>query len=422
MSETASRDALGRAGSGYGLPEGVAEGLKGPLFRVGWLLFFAGVPFLDWSAPGVLLVLIHWAWTGSALKPDLPPGRGYAVYRVAVLGVVAAYGLSLIPAVNRVHALAESIGFGMLLLFGLTYALRMESAAPGWWHRFLWPVPLTGTAAAVVGLWQDYQLRPYGAVAPRISGVHENPNAYSTAIMFGLFLGLAALSRYKDWRRWLAIPYVGLLGAAMLTTGSRGAWVGTMVGFGLYGLFRLVGHWRLRQYRRLVLTVAAALLLVLVLGLVYNAANPWTQARIGSIIDVDANKDRVVLWETMVRLIQDNPWLGVGMGNIKHRFAEYQVDTRRETFGTAHNFVLQFLGEIGIFGGIFIALLLIVWFVWGRPGVDASTARVLLYCMLGALFARDLFDNSLTNFYVFFVANWLGGTLVGARSTLRKEP
>lgn len=396
---------------------GAVEGAKGVLFRAGWLLFFAGIPFLNWSAPGLLLVLIHWAWAGAKLRvTDGPHDRATVVYRAALFGVLAAYGLSIIPAVNRVHALAEGFGFGLLLLFGFTYAVRMEAAAPGWWRRFLWPIPLTGTAGALVGLWQDFQLRPHGSVAPRIAGVHENPNAYSTALLFGLFLGVAALLQYRDWRRWLAVPYTLLVGAAMLATGSRGAWVGALVGFGLYGLFSLVSDWGLRRYRKLVLTVAAMLLFVLCLGLVYNAANPWTQARIGSILDIDANHDRIVLWGTMVRLIKDNPWFGVGMGNIKHRFAEYQLDPRRESFGTAHNFILQFLGEVGVVGGVFIALLLVVWFVWGRPDVSSSSTRVLLYCLLAALFARDLFDNALTNFYVFFTANWLGGTLVGARA------
>lgn len=382
------------------------------LFHWGWLLFFAGLPFIEWSALGLLLVLAHWAMA----RPQ-PVLRTPQLYRLAVFGTLTAYALSIIPAVNRLEAFGESVGFGLLLLFGMTYALRLETHEPGWWQHYVWPVPLAGVAAAGVGLYQYVFIASFRG---RMMGVHSNPNVYSTALLIGLFVGAAALWRYNDWRRWLIPPYGAVMIAALLTTGSRGAWVGVLAGVAVFTLLVVANYWRIRPGRAVFLGVGAVLVGVLTVWLVYSNVSPTTQARMASVVDIEANQDRVRLFGTMVNMIKSNPWLGVGMGNIEHRFAEFRVDERMQVFGTAHNYALQVLGETGVIGGLFALLLLFVWFRLGWPDPRESVPLLLLYSLLAAMFVRDLFDNTMTNFYVFFLANWLGGTLVGARTALRE--
>lgn len=391
-------------------------GVQGMLFHWGWLLFFAGVPFLEWSAPGLLLVLLHWGVsgltrTGKSLTRLSPPWT----YPVAVVGMLATYALGMIPAVNKLHAFGEGLGFGLLLLFGLTRGFHQEAQSPGWWSKYLWPVPITGTVAALVGLYQNAYLTKTPMFAGRMTGVHTNPNVYSTALLLGLFLGIAALVRYRDWRSWLSVPYSALLVTALLTTGSRGAWVGVLAGMAVFALLLLSRLWRFGRRRAFAFGMVGVLAVVLVLALVYNGVGPGTRARMESVVDVEANQDRIVLWSATIRLIKSNPWLGVGMGNMKHRFAEYRDSPRGEVFGTAHNFLLQFLSESGVIGTFFMLLLIGTWFAVGWPPARATPSLLILYSLLAAMFARDLFDNSLTNFYVFFIANWVGATLVAAR-------
>ncbi|MFS8523840.1 MAG: hypothetical protein FWJ83_03165, partial [Limnochordales bacterium] len=148
------------------------------MLHAGWLLFFAGIPFSGLSAPGILLILIHWA----VARPQLPPAAlanprtAAAVkwYRIAVFGLLAAYAAGLAVAASPVDALGAGLGNVLLLLFGAVYAFRLELANPGWWRRYLWVVPLSGAVHAGIGIAQ------YLESGTRVMGVHSNPNAYST--------------------------------------------------------------------------------------------------------------------------------------------------------------------------------------------------------------------------------------------------
>lgn len=405
----------------------VTEKLSNGLFHWGWLLFFVGIPFLGWSALGLLFVFIHWAWVRPKASVQASPVAGEEgmlapdptprLYRLAVYSLLTAYALSIIPAVEKVNAFGEGLGFGLLLMFGLTYAFRIEVQQPNWWQSYVWPVPIAGAASALFGLYQYAFV--YGFKG-RMMGTHGNPNTYSTALMIGLFLGAAALSRYRDWRRWLIAPYAMLIVAALLTTGSRGAWVGVIAGTAIFLLQIFIRQWRVRPRRALLVGFGGTLAAVLVLWIVYSSVNPGTQARMVSIVDVGANQDRVQLYGTMLHMIKEHPWLGVGMGNIRFRYAEFQQSSRGGVHGLAHNYFLQALGETGVFGTLCLILLWIVWLYFGWPAPDSSTAHLLLYSLLAGLLIRDQFDNALSIFYVAFLLNWLGGTLVASGWTMKR--
>lgn len=396
-----------------------STGAKGYLFHWGWLLFFAGIPFLGWSALGLLLILIHWAVARPNLSAPLPKNSASPaapnLYRVAVLGLLGAYGLSLIPAESMIDALGAVIGFGLLLLFGINYACRLEMLRPGWWRRYIVVVPFTGLANALIGIYQ------YSKTPIRVLGLHGNPNAYSTALLISLYLGVAALSLYRDGRRWLIAPYAVIVTAALMATGSRGAWVGAVAGMGVFMILLIAQHWRVHRGRALLIGVGGVLTGVLMLYGVFTSASPSVQARMSSVLSIDANMDRVTLYGTMVRMIKANPLFGVGMGNIKVRFAEFLGAEGGEVHGIAHNYFLQSLGETGIVGTAFLILLWVVWFTRGWPAQGSPPATLLLYSLLVGLLVRDQFDGSLSIFYVAFLLNWLGGTVVGSRVSAQER-
>src|SRR5690606_10387605 len=148
----------------------------------------------------------------------------------------------------------------------------------------------------------------------------SNPHAYSTVLLAALYLGVAALVQYGGRRRWLAVPYAAVMAAGLLATGSRGAWVGALAGAAVFGALALRGVWRANRRRALAAGAAGLVLAGLAVGAVYAAADAPMQRRMASIFDLNANQDRVVLYQTMWDLISDNPVLGVGVNNIKHRF------------------------------------------------------------------------------------------------------
>lgn len=381
-------------------------------FHSGWLLFFAGIPFSGLSAPGLLLILIHWALVRPKLAPvareNPRTAAALKMYKVAVVGLIVTYLAGIIVSVNRMDAFGAAIGYGLLLLFGSNYALRLELTTPGWWRRYLWVVPVSAAAHAGLGIVQ------YVQSGTRAMGIHSNPNAYSTVLLVGLFLGVAALVQYNDRRRWLTVPFVAIVVGALLASGSRGAWVGALTGVLALGALVLHNLWRSDRRRAMMVGTAGVVVGVLIVAALYSMANPRMQARMASIFDLGANQDRVVLYQTMWDMIRDNPVLGVGVNNIKHRFADYQGDRSGVVHVIAHNYFLQSLGETGVVGTTFLVLLWFVWLYYGRPKPGAPTSVLVLYSLAIALLVRDQFDNALTIFYLVFLLNWLGGTLVGA--------
>lgn len=118
---------------------------------------------------------------------------------------------------------------------------------------------------------------------------------------------------------------------------------------------------------------------------------------------------RLVEWGVAWRLFCDNPFFGVGIGNYggeafsKH--IELGVLSPAGFFLHSHNILLQFLAEMGFFGGVWIFLFCILGVVgWWRAAVDVG--RVLPACILLVFSVYSLFEFP---FWVmhFFVLNLL---------------
>lgn len=73
---------------------------------------------------------------------------------------------------------------------------------------------------------------------------------------------------------------------------------------------------------------------------------------------------RLVAWRTAMRMIQDNPWFGVGMRNFQPRYLDYAQlppTASKTTTYVAHNSYLQIWAESGTLAfGVYVAMLLSV--------------------------------------------------------------
>lgn len=377
------------------------------LFHAGWLLFFAGIPMLGWSSLGLLLLLIHWAVGRrgrASAEFDRPPG----VYPWAVWGLIFSFFLSSALAASKYDAFGTSLGYALAHLFGLSYAYRLQRQRPGWYVRYLWVVPVTGAMHAAYGLYQ------FAEGMTRAVGVHENPNAFGTAMLIAQFLGVMALAMEKGRRRWLVVPYVALTTGGLLASGSRGSWLGVAAGAVVFAAtYARVRREQLRSHR--VKAVAVVVLLALVVGAsVAVWGNDYLQRRFESIFTLDRNQDRIVLYRTVWNMFKAYPLTGVGPNNIKHHYDDFVVvDGRHTHHGMAHNMFLQSLAETGIVGTAFLLLLLYAWFVVGFPR-GGSPASLGLYALLAALVVRDQVDGVSVNLYILFLMTWLGATLIAS--------
>jgi O-antigen ligase len=254
-----------------------------------------------------------------------------------------------------------------------------------------------------------------GGIA-RSFGTFGRPNSYAgyleMILPFAVTVSLWALFALPtSARRWRAavdrggplieerralVPLLGLLiviagagaTALMLAAGitlslSRGAWLGAAVGFLVMML--LAG----RRWLIAVLIATGLLLAALTLG--GAGVLPKTiQQRVGSVGSslillnyykvpiTDANfavKERMAYWFGGIRMAEDHPWQGVGLGNYGVQYdAKYFTSPFMKSQVHAHNYYIHITAETGVIG-LTAYLLLIGGVLATGVGAVRRTAR-----------------------------------------------
>jgi O-antigen ligase len=154
--------------------------------------------------------------------------------------------------------------------------------------------------------------------------------------------------------------------------------------------------------KRRVWRLAAAAAAVTGLSLLLTV--PDISSRAQTMVDVEGNVERLLLWETTWNMIGDYPLLGVGVGS----YQRVQSDYLREevalpmTRTHAHNNLLQVTVERGVLG---LFLFLWLWYVvvsegfrrlWNHRKKRNFSFALVLGCLTGALgfFLDGMFQNN----------------------------
>jgi O-antigen ligase len=206
-----------------------------------------------------------------------------------------------------------------------------------------------------------------GEEATRLGASFQNPNYLAAGLLTSAILGagLAAVTRRASWRLALCGAVV-LIGAAILTTGSRGGIVAALVA-GLAALIVMRGS-RLR-------------LGMIIAGLAVGGML-WVTAASDSSVERLREFDtggsgRIDLWSVAWRMSTDHPVIGVGFGNYPVEAPDYisrpgqleRVEFIVETPKEVHNAYLGLVAETGVIG---LALFLIIIAGLVRITLDAA--------------------------------------------------
>jgi O-antigen ligase len=209
----------------------------------------------------------------------------------------------------------------------------------------------------------------HGTVGGRSGWINifGNPNdmASMTLLQLSMCAGLLFVERQKALRL-LALSGVFVLTLCILTTQSRGGFVGMAV----FGLAALLQANRNRRLRTLVLGAAVA-----AAGVMFAPSNVWTRVKglrgvtnTNNLAAVDGSAEqRWEIWKVAVRMIREHPIHGVGLGaypNV-HGILALQPEFNPTARGNrdTHSTLLNVAAETGIpgvllFAGIFIATVL----------------------------------------------------------------
>jgi O-antigen ligase len=214
-----------------------------------------------------------------------------------------------------------------------------------------------------------------------MSGTFVNSNS------FGCFLGMAAIaaialifregsadrhavtelgesSHMLDWLTGsrLALMALALLFAGgLLLSGSRAGLAATAASAVLLGVLLSRGRLRSRRHLGRVLVtagVAGALIFVIAGGALMQKV-----ARSSS----GGTVDRVLIWQTTLRAIEQSPWLGWGLGSFPDIYAVLQPPQIPLANDKAHSTPLETVLELGIPGGaVAMVVVLLPWMAAGR--------------------------------------------------------
>lgn len=265
-----------------------------------------------------------------------------------------------------------------------------------WLLAVVFAVSLLGILQSTWGAAWTMALNPVQPGADAMQGIHAtrasatfgHPNQFAGFLELWLPWALACLLLAGTWRSQTASGAVTLAAAlALALTFSRGAWVGTVAGAGLF----LIAAVRLRPWP-VVAVVLAALMAAAALWLV----SPDLRARIRSFSAAKqdaAAAGRVDYQKLAWAMVRERPWLGHGAGNypgVLERYQKRGLADHAYVNSHIHNLVAQVAIETGFLGAAaFLFFLgLALWrFLANLQRLTAPGDRLLLMALFSGAVA-----------------------------------
>src|SRR4051812_12842649 len=337
----------------------------------------------------VFVLSVWWAW--MAIRSDrrlvmTPITVTMIFYFVAML-------MSLFVATSLPASLAELSRWAVTILAYVVILNSIQTRREMNW--LIVAMFISALFEAVLGLVQAYTgVGPasfnVGGLLTRAYGTIGAPNSFAGYIDMTLPLAISLAVYF--WARWgslrRAAPYperpsyvslkylrapVGMTFIALilfwtvLTTLSRGAWIG--LSFGVLAMVLALG----KRAAAAISVLFGGLLLLGVAG-VAGLLPPTVTDRFGLLLsqltifdprgvvptpENYAVVERMVHWFTAGNMFLSSPIFGVGIGNFNTLFVKFGVQGWPYSAGHAHNYYLHALAETGVVGTTFYVVVLI---------------------------------------------------------------
>ena len=285
-------------------------------------------------------------------------------------------------------------GANLLVFFTLPFALLVATVAradfPDSVPRALAAAALAlATLFALVGLWQAgthelFFYAPNLAVSNantdffRVTSLFGDPSLYGRHLVLGIGVALALLAGQR-WKPWPLIGLLVVMWAGLFFSYSQSSFAALLIV--TLALAVITGDGRVR------LTVAALALVAVLAGGAYATARLVDGESLNKI-----TSDRTERVEDTLRVIEDRPVAGVGIGGQARASRQLAHSDRPTPTFVSHTTPLTVFAELGVIG-----LALYVWLLVGGALLIAAVLRLdralglaLLAAFLG-LFVHALF-------------------------------
>jgi O-antigen ligase len=389
---------------------------------------------IGWASfVSLLLVQFHLYFSPGPLSVEFVAGAGLLAVIVALIGhgafstcldlpLVAYLATGLLSAVVHGSTLAWSAILPFVMLYYGTAFLARHPL------RLRLLVASTVICQVLVGALALYYHAAVGferraeilyLAVPQWSGYPEVGFLQALAIPFSFAMVVAGPTR-------LAVVAGLVLStsivAIVLGLSSRGAWIAAGSGY------LAVATVEILRFRRVRLALAIPLAVGVIVG-AWSWSPLFQDLVLGFFPAHGVRNDRAEVWKATLLLIKDNPWLGVGPGNLRDALVSgYVVKSAAWAAFQAHNMYLHVAAERGLPG-----LLAFLWLWWramrslARELASDDRLNLVGIGLLGAVVVfmirgmTDHFLGGLATAPRFNAVLWTMFAMVASLDRLRKE-
>ncbi|HSI87812.1 MAG TPA: O-antigen ligase family protein [Pyrinomonadaceae bacterium] len=218
----------------------------------------------------------------------------------------------------------------------------------------------------IYGIYEARSGAPFGTFVNR-----HNFAAYMEMTM-ALPLGMMFAGAVNRDKKLLYVTGIGLMGVALLLSGSRGGLVAFLAQIVLLVILTVDSK---RKSNFALKTALAVVLVVAIVGGSFFVGGESSLTRLAeTATSQDITTDRAHIWSVTLDVITNNMPFGAGLGAFGVAYTAYDTYSGLERVEQAHNDYLQVLADAGIvgliLGGIFLFLII-------RLGMSAAKSSNL---------------------------------------------
>jgi Lipid A core - O-antigen ligase and related enzymes len=267
-----------------------------------------------------------------------------------------------------VHFIALLIYFSAMLAF-IDSARRLR--------KIVWLVTAFGFLFSFYAILQAV-LSPnkiYGIYEPRFAnpfGSFVNRHNFAAFIEMSIAvpLGMMFVGAVPRDKRLLYVTAIGLMGIALLLSGSRGG----LVAFLAEIFFLIFMTTRAKGFGQVALKtgLAVALFATIVTGSILIGGESSLTRIAETAASEDVTTNRTHIWNVTMSVIKNNPVFGAGLGAYPQAYTKFDTLNGLERVEQAHNDYLQILSDAGIIGLVIAGFFAFLLFRTGLKNVKAE--------------------------------------------------
>ena len=350
-----------------------------------------------------------------------------ALYVLVIL-IATIAGIS--PRAMLVGSISNRMGLLSYICFFVIFVslVVLTSTSERRFRQTLWAMSLTGLAVSTYAFLQFFGRDPFltsdiytfessTGLSLRVQSTLGHSNYLGNFLLYvtPLSVGLALASSVHARRVGLATA--ALSSAAILFSGTRGAWLG-------FGAALLVFLWMLKSGKILVSSIrvwrwVGILVVAVAVALTVVMMNPGSRSivqRAKSLVQDTTGSGRTILWRDSLKMIPAVALAGCGPEGFRSAFLPYKsIQLSREAPGinneSPHNSIIDATVSFGLGGGILYVAIIgssILMLIRARRRAPDRESHILIIAILSSLVGVVvhnifIFDQISTGLYFFAV-------------------